>query len=69
MSLSQAQVSNVTQNEQSSWNKMFPAKVETAAESLKFTKKLLTVGVSELIYSRKMLPEEAFADKKLNKVS
>ena len=53
---------------QTSWSKIFPNKVDNKTESFQFTKKLLTVAVSNIAYIRNIFPEEAFANKSLDKM-
>ncbi len=48
------------------WSDLFPASVETSAESLTFVKKLVAVGVSTIMYLRSSLPEDAFWEKNLD---
>ncbi len=48
-----------------SWEMIFPAKLEIQAQSPMFVKKLLAVGVSNITYARGMFPEAAYARKSL----
>jgi len=52
----------------SNWNKLFPNKVDTRSKSLMFVKKLLTVSLSNITYLRGMFPEDAFANRSLDKL-
>jgi meiosis-specific protein HOP1 len=56
------------QSQQSSWSKMFPSKLETESNSAQFVKKLLAVAVSNITYLRSMFPEDAYANKSLDKL-
>ena len=42
------------------WTSCFPSSVETEVESLTFVKKLVAIGVSNIIYLRGKLPDSAF---------
>jgi len=58
-----------TESKQSSaWAKMFPSKVDTEAKSCLLIKKLVSVAVSNICYARDLFPEEAFANKTLEKL-
>ena len=46
------------------WSKHFPKQVESFEQSLKFTQKLLALGVSNVVFLRNVFPEEAFASGK-----
>jgi len=52
----------------SNWNKLFPNKVDTRSKSLMFVKKLLTVSLSNITYLRGLFPEDAFANRSLDKL-
>jgi len=54
--------------QKSSWSKMFPEKVETEAQSSLLMKKLISVAVSNISYSRQLFPEDSFAKKSLDKL-
>ena len=56
------------QKVQTSWSKIFPAKVDSKLKSFQFTKKLLAIAVSNIAYIRDIFPEEAFAKKSLDKM-
>ena len=43
-----------------SWSKLFPSRVDTQSESLAFVKRLVAVGVSNIIYLRGNFPDSAF---------
>jgi len=49
-----------------SWNKIFPVNLNTRTESLAFVKKLTAVGISNILYLRSSLPEDAFTDHMLD---
>jgi meiosis-specific protein HOP1 len=47
---------------------MFPSKLETEVKSAQFVKKLVAVAVSNITYIRSMFPEDAYANKSLDKL-
>ena len=53
---------------QTSWSKIFPHKVDNKTKSFQFTKKLVALTVSNIAYIRNIFPEEAFANKSLDKM-
>ncbi len=48
------------------WMEVFPAALNTKTESITFIKKLVAVGVSNIMYLRSNFPESAFSDHKLD---
>merc|ERR1719228_2717874 len=50
------------------WSKMFPPAVDTVSQSCALMKKLVAVSVSSISYARKFFPEEAYANKSLEKL-
>ena len=44
----------------SNWSDFFPAEVHQQQSSTTFVRKLVAVGVSQILYLRSELPEEAF---------
>jgi len=50
----------------SNWNKFFPAKIETWNKSVLFTKRLVTLAVSNVTYLRSLFPEEAYCTRNLD---
>jgi len=51
------------------WTKVFPNKLTTEQGSLMFVKRLMTVAISNITYIRGMFPEDAYANRSLNKLS
>ena len=56
------------QSQTSNWSKVFPSKLETEAKSLQFVKKLVTLTVSNITYLRNIFPEDAYANRSLDKL-
>ena len=52
--------------DQGNWNKIFPIQVEQTEQSFSFVKKLVAVGVSNILYMRGALVEDAFQDQKID---
>ena len=51
------------------WTKVFPNKLTTEQGSLMFVKRLMTVAISSITYIRGMFPEDAYANRSLDKLS
>ena len=66
MATQQQSRGTVAPTAQTTWNKVFPAKLETQAQSTAFVKKLLAVAVSNITYVRGVFPEGAYARKSLD---